>query len=96
MKSTLPFLQYQVPLEFFAIPLYEKSTLDDIIERAKEYLAEYAKTNFSYNVGLHDKFLKQNQSVYNELIEGSKLSVYDEELGISEEEFNMEVSKLLA
>lgn len=63
---------------------YIRSAENRLLERAKEYLAEYGKTNFSYNVGLHDKFLKQNQSVYNELIEGSKLSVYDEELGISE------------
>jgi hypothetical protein len=53
--------------------------------RAEEYLAQYSRTNFSYNIGLHDKFLMENPSVYESLIEGSKLKVYDKELGVNEE-----------
>ena len=56
-----------------------------LLERGKEYLQEYSKTNFSYNIGFHDKFLKENPSIYDELIEGLKLRIYDSELGISED-----------
>lgn len=63
---------------------YIRDAEERLLKRAQEYLAEYGKTNFSYNVGLHDKFLKEHEAVYNELIEGAKLSVYDSELGISE------------
>ena len=54
-------------------------------ERAREYLEQYSKTNFGYNIGIHDKFLIENEGVYGELIEGSKLHIEDEELGISED-----------
>lgn len=64
---------------------YIRDAENRLLARANEYLAQYSKTNFSYNIGLHDKFLIQNPSVYNSLIEGSKLKVYDKEIGIDEE-----------
>lgn len=64
---------------------YIRAAEQRLLVRAQEYLAEYGKTNFSYNIGLNDKFLKEHENIYDELIEGSKLSVYDEELGIREE-----------
>lgn len=64
---------------------YIRDAEERLLERANEYLAQYSKTNFSYNISLHDKFLRQNPSVYNALIEGAKLSIYDGEIGINEE-----------
>lgn len=64
---------------------YIRDAENRLLARANEYLAQYSKTNFSYNIGLHDKFLIQNPSVYDSLIEGSKLKVYDKEIGIDEE-----------
>lgn len=64
---------------------YIRHAEERLLERAKEYLNEYGRTNFSYNVGLHDKFLKENANIYEELIEGSKLRIYDQNLGISED-----------
>lgn len=55
-----------------------------LLARAQEYLAQYGKTNFGYNVGLHDKFLVENPSVYDALLEGTKLRVRDTEIGIDE------------
>ena len=64
---------------------YIRDAEERLLGRAKEYLAEYGKTNFSYNIGMHDKFLIENGSVYDSLIEGAKLDVYDSVLGISEQ-----------
>lgn len=64
---------------------YIRDAEERLLERAKEYLAEYAKTNFSYNIGLHDKFLVENSDIYSSLIEGARLSIYDSEIGISED-----------
>lgn len=64
---------------------YIREAEQRLLIRAKEYLAEYGKTNFSYNVGLHDKFLVEHPSVYDSLVEGVKLRVQDNELGISED-----------
>ena len=64
---------------------YIRDAEERLQARAEEYIAQYGKTNFSYNIGLHDKFLVEHPSLYESLIEGSKLSVYDAELGISEE-----------
>ena len=64
---------------------YIRNAEERLKARAEEYLAQYGKTNFSYNIGLHDKFLIENPTIYDTLIEGAKLSVYDEELGISED-----------
>lgn len=64
---------------------YIRNAEERLLERAEEYLAEYGKTNFGYSVGIHDKFLKEHSDIYDQLIEGSKLSVYDEEIGINEE-----------
>ena len=63
---------------------YIREAENRLLERAQEYLTEYGKTNFSYNIGLHDKFLAENPSIYSGLIEGAKLSVLDEEIGINE------------
>lgn len=65
--------------------MYIREAENRLKERAEEYLAQYGKTNFSYNIGLHDKFLIENPSVYASLIEGSKLRVRDAEIGIDEE-----------
>lgn len=65
--------------------MYIREAENRLKERAEEYLAQYGKTNFSYNIGLHDKFLIENPSVYDSLIEGSKLRVRDAEIGIDEE-----------
>lgn len=65
--------------------VYIREAEQRLLARAKEYLAEYGKTNFSYNVGLHDKFLVEHPSVYDSLVEGVKLRVQDNELGISED-----------
>lgn len=65
--------------------MYIREAENRLKERAEEYLAQYGKTNFSYNIGLHDKFLIENPSVYASLIEGSKLRVRDSEIGIDEE-----------
>lgn len=64
---------------------YIREAEQRLLIRAKEYLAEYGKTNFSYNVGLHDKFLVEHPGVYDSLVEGVKLRVQDNELGISED-----------
>ena len=64
---------------------YIRNAEERLLERAEEYLAEYGKTNFGYSVGIHDKFLKEHSDIYDQLVEGSKLSVYDEEIGINEE-----------
>lgn len=64
---------------------YIREAENRLLVRAKEYLAQYGKTNFSYNIGLHDKFLVEHPSVYGALVEGARLSVYDAELGISED-----------
>lgn len=64
---------------------YIREAENRLLARAKEYLAQYGKTNFSYNIGLHDKFLVEHPSVYGALVEGARLSVYDAELGISED-----------
>lgn len=63
---------------------YIREAEERLLARAKEYLEEYGKTNFSYNIGMHDKFLMEHGSVYDDLIEGAKLDVYDADLGISE------------
>lgn len=65
--------------------MYIREAENRLKERAEEYLAQYGKTNFSYNIGLHDKFLIENPSVYDSLIEGPKLRVRDAEIGIDEE-----------
>ena len=64
---------------------YIRKAENRLLERAKEYLAEYGKTNFSYNVGLHDKFLIENSDIFSSLVEGAKLTIHDEVLGISED-----------
>lgn len=64
---------------------YIREAEERLLARSKEYLAQYGKTNFSYNIGLHDKFLMENVSVYDSLLEGSKLSVRDAEIGIDED-----------
>ena len=64
---------------------YIRDAEERLKTRAEEYLAQYGKTNFSYNIGMHDKFLVEHPSLYDSLIEGSKLSVHDAEIGISEE-----------
>lgn len=56
-----------------------------LLQRAKEYLQEYAKTNFLYNVGIDELFMKRNVAFYNELMEGKKLTVNDSHVGISNE-----------
>lgn len=63
---------------------YIREAEQRLLARAQKYIAEYGKTNFSYNIGLHDKFLVDNPSVYEDLIEGAKLEVYDAELGFEE------------
>lgn len=64
---------------------YIRDAEERLKNRAEEYLAQYAKTNFGYSIGIHDKFLIENPSIYEELVEGSKLRIQDEELGISED-----------
>ena len=64
---------------------YIRNAENRLLERAKEYLEEYSKTNFSYNVGIDEMFMKQNPSFYLGIMEGKKLIVNDSQAGINNE-----------
>lgn len=63
---------------------YIEAAENRLLERANEYLAKYSVTNFGYEIGLDEIFVGRHLTIYDELLEGKKLHVIDEDLGIDE------------
>lgn len=64
---------------------YIRAAENRLLERAKEYLAKYCSTNYSYNIGVDEIFMARNANFYNEIMEGKRLTVNDPEMGIDHE-----------
>lgn len=64
---------------------YIRAAENRLLERAKEYLAKYSSTNYSYNIGVDEIFMARNANFYNEIMEGKRLTVNDPEMGIDHE-----------
>jgi hypothetical protein len=64
---------------------YIRSAENRLLERAKEYIAKYSSTNYSYNIGVDEIFMARNANFYNEIMEGKRLTVNDPEMGIDHE-----------
>lgn len=64
---------------------YIRAAENRLLERAKEYLAKYSSTNYSYNIGVDEIFMARNANFYNEIMEGKRLTVNDLEMGIDHE-----------
>lgn len=64
---------------------YIRAAENRLLERAKEYLAKYSSTNYSYNIGVDEIFMARNANFYNEIMEGKRLTVTDPEMGIDHE-----------
>ena len=64
---------------------YIRAAENRLLERAKEYLAKYSSTNYSYNIGVDEIFMARNANFYNEIMEGKRLTVNDPEMGIGHE-----------
>ena len=63
---------------------YIEAAENRLLERANEYLAKYSVTNYGYEIGLDEIFVGRHLTIYDDLIEGKKLHVIDEDLGIDE------------
>lgn len=63
---------------------YIEDAENRLLERAKEYLSEYAKTKFSYNINVDSVFIKRNPSVLEDLKEGKKLVITDTAVGLEQ------------
>lgn len=64
---------------------YIRNAENRLLARAKEYLAKYSSTNYSYNVGVDEIFMAKNVNFYNDIVEGKRLTVNDSEIGINNE-----------
>lgn len=64
---------------------YIRAAENRLLERAKEYIAKYSSTNYSYNIGVDEIFMARNANFYNEIMEGKRLTVNDPEMGIDHE-----------
>lgn len=64
---------------------YIRDAENRLLTRAKEYLAKYSTTNYSYNVGVDEIFMARNVNFYNDIMEGKRLTVNDQEIGINNE-----------
>lgn len=64
---------------------YIRDAENRLLARAKEYLAKYSSTNYSYNVGVDEIFMARNVNFYNDIMEGKRLTVNDQEIGINNE-----------
>ena len=64
---------------------YIRDAENRLLARAKEYLAKYSVTNYSYNVGVDEIFMARNVNFYNDIMEGKRLTVNDNEIGINNE-----------
>ena len=64
---------------------YIRAAENRLLERAKEYLAKYSSTNYSYNIGVDEILMARNANFYNEIMEGKRLTVNDPEMGIDHE-----------
>lgn len=64
---------------------YIRDAENRLLTRAKEYLAKYSSTNYSYNVGVDEIFMARNVNFYNDIMEGKRLTVNDQEIGINNE-----------
>lgn len=64
---------------------YIRNAENRLLARAKEYLAKYSSTNYSYNVGVDEIFMARNVNFYNDIVEGKRLTVNDSEIGINNE-----------
>lgn len=63
---------------------YIRDAENRLLARAKEYLAKYSSTNYSYNVGVDEIFMARNVNFYNDIMEGKRLTVNDQEIGINQ------------
>lgn len=63
---------------------YIEAAENRLLGRANEYLAKYSVTNYGYEIGLDEIFVGRHLTIYDDLIEGKKLHVIDEDLGIDE------------
>lgn len=64
---------------------YIRNAENRLLSRAKEYLAKYSSTNYSYNIGMDEIFMARNVNFYNNIMEGKRLTVNDKEIGINNE-----------
>lgn len=64
---------------------YIRNAENRLLSRAKEYLAKYSSTNYSYNIGMDEIFMARNVNFYNDIMEGKRLTVNDKEIGINNE-----------
>lgn len=69
---------------------YIRAAENRLLERAKEYIAKYSSTNYSYNIGVDEIFMARNANFYNEIMEGKRLTVNDPEMGIDHENVIMQ------
>lgn len=53
---------------------------EKLLKRAKEFLARYDHVTYTYNIGVDEIFMARNISLYEEIMEGDKLPVYDADL----------------
>ena len=74
-----------VLLNILMPPEYIRAAENRLLERAKEYIAKYSSTNYSYNIGVDEIFMARNANFYNEIMEGKRLTVNDPEMGIDHE-----------
>lgn len=81
MKAGDKFVLLNIPMP----QEYIRAAENRLLERAKEYLAKYSITNYSYNIGVDEIFMARNANFYNEIMEGKRLTVNDPEMGIDHE-----------
>lgn len=81
MKAGDKFVLLNIPMP----QEYIRAAENRLLERAKEYLAKYSSTNYSYNIGVDEIFMARNANFYNEIMEGKRLTVNDPEMGIDHE-----------
>lgn len=53
---------------------------EKLLKRAKEFLARYDHVTYTYNIGVDEIFMARNISLYEEIMEGDKLPIYDADL----------------
>lgn len=53
---------------------------EKLLKRAKEFLARYDHVTYTYNIGVDEIFMARNISLYEGIMEGDKLPIYDADL----------------
>ena len=61
---------------------YIEAAEERLQERAEEYLAQYGKTNYTYNIGVDEIFMGRNPLLLADLKEGKKLTLKDTAMGM--------------